>query len=78
FTTLFSTSEKPLSTGDKIITRFTDKERGIKANVEYRITQANTDSVIAQSKTGQTLSLNPNALKDGHWDYAYSRTADMA
>ncbi|MFS1985951.1 AAA family ATPase [Vibrio breoganii] len=78
FTTLFSTSEKPLSTGDKIITRFTDKERGIKANVEYRITQANTDRVIAQSKTGQTLNLNPNALKDGHWDYAYSRTADMA
>ncbi|MEZ9438907.1 conjugative transfer relaxase/helicase TraI, partial [Vibrio atlanticus] len=78
FTTLFSTSEKPLSTGDKIITRFTDKERSIKANVEYRITQATTDRVIAQSKTGQTLNLNPNALKDGHWDYAYSRTADMA
>ncbi|WP_213902839.1 AAA family ATPase, partial [Vibrio crassostreae] len=78
FTTLFSTSEKPLSTGDEIITRFTDKERGIKANVEYRITQATTDSVIAQSKTGQTLNINPNALKDGHWDYAYSRTADMA
>ncbi|MGF1815466.1 conjugative transfer relaxase/helicase TraI [Vibrio splendidus] len=78
FTTLFSVSEKPLSTGDKIITRFTDKERGIKANVEYRITQATTDSIVAQSKTGQTLNLHPNALKDGHWDYAYSRTADMA
>ncbi|WP_048667476.1 hypothetical protein, partial [Vibrio crassostreae] len=64
--------------GDKIITRFTDKERGIKANVEYRITQATTDSIVAQSKTGQTLNLHPNALKDGHWDYAYSRTADMA
>ncbi|PUZ78563.1 conjugative transfer relaxase/helicase TraI, partial [Vibrio vulnificus] len=40
FTTLFSVSEKPLSTGDKIVTRFTDKSRDIKANVEYRITQA--------------------------------------
>ncbi|MDA0126407.1 conjugative transfer relaxase/helicase TraI, partial [Vibrio sp. MM46] len=62
----------------KIVTRFTDKERGIKANVEYRITQASSDSVIAQSKTGETLTINPNELKDGHWDYAYSRTADMA
>ncbi|MFZ3532613.1 conjugative transfer relaxase/helicase TraI [Vibrio harveyi] len=78
FTTLFSVSEKPLSTGDKIVTRFTDKERGIKANVEYSITQASSDSVIAQSKTGETLTINPNELKDGHWDYAYSRTADMA
>ncbi|WP_343290078.1 conjugative transfer relaxase/helicase TraI (plasmid) [Vibrio harveyi] len=78
FTTLFSVSEKPLSTGDKIVTRFTDKERGIKANVEYRITQASSDSIIAQTKTGETLTINPNELKDGHWDYAYSRTADMA
>ncbi|WP_213882492.1 conjugative transfer relaxase/helicase TraI, partial [Vibrio crassostreae] len=78
FTTLFSTSEKPLSTGDKIITRFTDKDRGLKANVEYRITQANEKGIKAQSKTGQTLTINPNELKDGHWDYAYSRTADMA
>ncbi|MDA0126408.1 conjugative transfer relaxase/helicase TraI, partial [Vibrio sp. MM46] len=62
----------------KIVTRFTDKERGIKANVEYRITQASSDSIIAQSKTGETLTINPNELKDGHWDYAYSRTADMA
>ncbi|ENM5770904.1 conjugative transfer relaxase/helicase TraI [Vibrio mimicus] len=78
FTTLFSVSEKPLSTGDKIVTRFSDNSRDIKANVEYRITEANEQSIIAQSKTGQTLTINPNELKDGHWDYAYSRTADMA
>ncbi|MEZ9292272.1 conjugative transfer relaxase/helicase TraI [Vibrio lentus] len=78
FTTLFSTSEKPLSMGEKIITRFTDKSRDIKANVEYHITQANEEGIKAQSKTGQTLTINPNELKDGHWDYAYSRTADMA
>ncbi|SON51621.1 conjugative transfer relaxase/helicase TraI [Vibrio tapetis] len=78
FTTLFSVSEKPLSTGDKIVTRFTDKSRDIKANVEYRITQASPDSIIAQSKSGQTLTINPNELTDSHWDYAYSRTADMA
>ncbi|HFQ5017822.1 TPA: conjugative transfer relaxase/helicase TraI [Vibrio vulnificus] len=78
FTTLFSVSEKPLSTGDKIVTRFTDKSRGIKANVEYRITQASSDGIIAQTKTGETLTIHPSELKDGHWDYAYSRTADMA
>ncbi|KJR35924.1 conjugative transfer relaxase/helicase TraI [Vibrio sp. S234-5] len=78
FTTLFNVSEKPLSTGDKIVTRFTDKSRDIKANVEYRITQASSDGIIAQSKTGETLTINPSELKDGHWDYAYSRTADMA
>ncbi|MGR2870033.1 conjugative transfer relaxase/helicase TraI [Vibrio vulnificus] len=78
FTTLFSVSEKPLSTGDKIVTRFTDKSRDIKANVEYRITQASSDGIIAQTKTGETLTINPGELKDGHWDYAYSRTADMA
>ncbi|MGX9523109.1 conjugative transfer relaxase/helicase TraI [Vibrio mediterranei] len=78
FTTLLSKSEKPLSTGDKIMTRFTDKERGIKANVEYRITQASHDGIIAKTDAGQTLTIRPNELKDGHWDYAYSRTADMA
>ncbi|WP_435250679.1 conjugative transfer relaxase/helicase TraI (plasmid) [Vibrio sp. nBUS_14] len=78
FTTLFSVSEKPLSTGDKIVTRFTDKARDIKANVEYRITHATPEAILAQSSTGQSLTINPSTLQDGHWDYAYSRTADMA
>ncbi|CAH1534276.1 Conjugative transfer relaxase/helicase TraI [Vibrio owensii] len=78
FTTLFAQSEKPLSSNDKIVTRFTDKERGIKANVEYRIESASHEGIIARSKDGQTLSINPTELKDGHWDYAYTRTADMA
>ena len=78
FTTLFAKSEKPLSSGDKIMTRFTDKARGIKANVEYRVQEASTDGIIARASDGQTLTLQPNSLKDGHWDYAYTRTADMA
>ncbi|MEZ9292391.1 conjugative transfer relaxase/helicase TraI [Vibrio lentus] len=78
YTSLFAQSEKPLSTGDKIITRFTDKARGIKANVEYTISRATNEEITALSKEGQTLNLNPNQLKDGHWDYAYTRTADMA
>lgn len=78
FTSLFAKSEKPLSTGDSILTRFTDKERGIKANIEYQITQATPEQITAESKDGQTLNINPEQLKDGHWDYAYTRTADMA
>ncbi|HBC3573515.1 TPA: conjugative transfer relaxase/helicase TraI [Vibrio parahaemolyticus] len=78
FTALFSASHKPLSTGDKIITRFTDKSRGIKANVVHHIVQADNNAVIAQSKNGQSLTIDPEKLKDGHWDYAYTRTADMA
>ncbi|MFM2661516.1 conjugative transfer relaxase/helicase TraI [Vibrio chagasii] len=78
YTSLFAQSEKPLSTGDKIMTRFTDKARGIKANVEYTISRATDGEITALSKEGQTLNLNPNQLKDGHWDYAYTRTADMA
>ncbi|HAS6641161.1 conjugative transfer relaxase/helicase TraI (plasmid) [Vibrio parahaemolyticus] len=78
FTTLFAKSEKPLSSNDKIVTRFTNKERGIKANVEYRIESASHEGIIARSKDGQTLNINPTELKDGHWDYAYTRTADMA
>lgn len=78
FTALFSVSHKPLSTDDKIVTRFTDKTRGIKANVEHRIVHADEKSIIAQSQDGQTLSIDPTKLKDGHWDYAYTRTADMA
>lgn len=78
FTALFSASHKPLSTGDKIITRFTDKSRGIKANVVHHIVQADNNAVIAQSQNGQSLTIDPKKLKDGHWDYAYTRTADMA
>ncbi|CAK3399505.1 hypothetical protein VCRA2128O309_490001 [Vibrio crassostreae] len=78
YTSLFAQSEKPLSAGDKIMTRFTDKARGIKANVEYTISRATNEEITALSKEGQTLNLNPNQLKDGHWDYAYTRTADMA
>ncbi|MCG3741177.1 conjugative transfer relaxase/helicase TraI [Vibrio cincinnatiensis] len=78
FTALFSSSQMPISSGDKIVTRFTDKSRDIKANVEYVISSARNNEIIAKSKDGQMLSIDPNQLKDGHWDYAYTRTADMA
>ncbi|MEZ8862535.1 conjugative transfer relaxase/helicase TraI [Vibrio sp. 10N.247.311.51] len=78
FTTLFSLSHQPLSKNDKIITRFTDKTRDIKANVEYQIQSADEQSITARSEAGSTLTIKPNELRDAHWDYAYTRTADMA
>ncbi|TFH88861.1 conjugative transfer relaxase/helicase TraI, partial [Vibrio ouci] len=78
FTGLYSVSHKPLSTGDKIITRFTDKARGIKANVIHHVIRTDGHTLIAQSKEGQSLTIDPTKLQDGHWDYAYTRTADMA
>ncbi|EJX5614682.1 conjugative transfer relaxase/helicase TraI [Vibrio parahaemolyticus] len=78
FTALFSVSEKPISSGDKLVTRFTDKTRDIKANVEYTVSSASEQEIKAVSKNGQTLIIDPKQHKDGHWDYAYTRTADMA
>ncbi|MFA0210139.1 AAA family ATPase, partial [Vibrio artabrorum] len=78
FTTLFSLEQKPLSSGDKIVTRLTDKSKGIKANTEYRITSATPELITAQSKEGTQFQIDPNKMQDSHWDYGYTRTADMA
>ncbi|MCG9727503.1 conjugative transfer relaxase/helicase TraI [Vibrio brasiliensis] len=78
FTALFAVSQVPLSTGDKIVTRYTDKSRGIKANVVHHVIKASHQAILAQDKDGRTLSIDPSQIKDGHWDYAYTRTADMA
>lgn len=77
-TALFSVSHKPLSVGDEIVTRFTDKTRGIKANITHRVVQAAPDGIVAHDQDARPLLIDPNQLKDGHWDYAYTRTADMA
>lgn len=78
FTQLFAKDEKPLSVGDSIITRFTDKERGINANEAYTVTSISNEAITAQSEQGQTLTIDPKKTKDGHWDYGYTRTADLA
>lgn len=78
FTTLFSLDQKPLSSGDKIVTRLTDKSKGIKANTEYQVTSATPELITAQSKDGKHFQIDPNKMQDSHWDYGYTRTADMA
>lgn len=78
FTNIFAASIQPISTGESILTRFTDKKKGIVANEIYTVTEASSRLIEAKNAEGKTLSLDPKSLSDGHWDYAYTRTADMA
>ncbi|MDC5841099.1 conjugative transfer relaxase/helicase TraI [Vibrio europaeus] len=78
FTNVFAASTQPISVGESILTRFTDKKRGIVANQTYTVTSASSGLIEAKNAEGKTLSLDPKSLSDGHWDYAYTRTADMA
>lgn len=78
FTNVFAASIQPISVGESILTRFTDKKRGITANQTYTVTTVSRDLIEAKNAEGKTLSLDPKSLSDGHWDYAYTRTADMA
>ncbi|MDC5870574.1 conjugative transfer relaxase/helicase TraI [Vibrio europaeus] len=78
FTNVLAVSIQPISVGESILTRFTDKKRGIVANQTYTVTTASSGLIEAQNVEGQRLSLDPKSLSDGHWDYAYTKTADMA
>lgn len=78
FTQLWSRSEQPLSTQDKIMLRQTDKDRGWEGNKEYRVQSIDKQQVMLSDSNGKTLSLSTNNMKDAHWDYAYTRTADMS
>ncbi len=78
YTQLFSLSEQPLSTGDKIMARMTDKKRGIVANTPYTVTAIDNNTMTAQPPQGDSFIIERGNLKDAHWDYRYTRTADMA
>ena len=65
-----------LAEGDRIRLRLTDKARGHIANKEYtveRITEGRAH--LLSNDNGKALTLQLDDKKDGHWDYAYSRTA---
>jgi hypothetical protein len=69
----------PLSQGDTIRLRLTDKNRGHIANREYNVKEIKEKTVfLKNTKTEETLSLNLDEKKDSHWDYAYTRTAFAA
>ena len=78
FTQLWSQSEQPLAKEDSIMLRQTDKSRQWQGNKVYRVTDINNGTIQLESKDRHTLSLSTTQMKDAHWDYAYTRTADMA
>lgn len=78
FTNLWTKSEQPLAAGDKIMLRKSDIEREMEGNKTYSITTIDDKSMKLTSSDNHTLTLSTTQLKDAHWDYAYTRTADMA
>lgn len=77
-TTLWSSSEMPLTSGDKITWRKTDKELGLTGNTDLTVLSINEKTMTLSSETGKTLTLPLDDMKSSHWDYRYTKTADMA
>ena len=69
----------PLAIGDKILWRQTDKERGIIGNEAFNVTSINENKMTIESiDSGKTHTMQHDKLEDTHWDYRYTRTANMA
>lgn len=72
---LFKLEQAEIAKGDQLRLTKTDKKRGMIANAEYQVTDANSSHIqLAQLNGEQTLNLKVNDLKDQHWDYAYTTT----
>ena len=77
-TNLFTRSDQPLSTNDKVMMRMTDKDKGIEANTPYTVSNIENNLITLSNKKQHTITLSTTDLKDAHWDYSYTRTANMA
>ena len=72
--TAYETREMQLSAGDQIMYRENDKNRGIINGMQARVVAVDkeTGSVIAETRTGEQVSINPNRAEV--MDYSYART----
>jgi phage/plasmid primase-like uncharacterized protein len=78
-TQFFSKTSLQLGEGDFIVLRRSDKDRGHIPNIQYEVGGVDKETGHLKLKNGDgELSLNTQELRDCHWDYAYSRTSDMA
>ncbi|EEZ39063.1 conjugative transfer relaxase/helicase TraI [Photobacterium damselae] len=77
-TTLWSSSEMPLTSGDKITWRKTDKELGLTGNMDLTVSDINKDTIMLSNNDGKHVTLSLSDMKSSHWDYRYTKTADMA
>ncbi|ADT96679.1 conjugative transfer relaxase/helicase TraI [Shewanella baltica] len=78
FTNLWAKSEQPLAEGDSIMLRKSDIDREMQGNKTYTVSSIDDKQMQLKSTDNHTLTLSTKDLKDAHWDYAYTRTADMA
>jgi len=77
-TNLFSRTDNPLCTNDRIMMRLTDKDKGIEANTTYTVIKIDKERITINNSKAHEIILSTQNLKDAHWDYAYTRTANMA
>ncbi|MGR5116251.1 conjugative transfer relaxase/helicase TraI [Photobacterium damselae] len=77
-TTLWVGSEMPLTSGDKITWRKTDKELGLTGNTDLTVSSINKDTMTLSYDKDKSITLSLDDMKSSHWDYRYTKTADMA
>ncbi len=78
FTNLWAKTEQPLAKGDTIMLRKSDISREMEGNKTYSVTAIDDKQMTLKASDNHTLTLSTTQMKDAHWDYAYTRTADMA
>ncbi|ELI5720924.1 conjugative transfer relaxase/helicase TraI [Vibrio fluvialis] len=79
YSQLWEPSSMPLAEGDSIVWRKTDASRGITGNEQFTVVNTDNDVLSIQSKkSGEVLNLDNRELANQHWDYGYTRTANLA
>ncbi|WP_220783518.1 conjugative transfer relaxase/helicase TraI, partial [Shewanella sairae] len=77
-TTLWNKDNKPLAIGDEITWRKTDKSLALQGNTELTVTALDNKTMTVTSTNGKEIPLPRDNMQSSHWDYRYTRTADMA
>ncbi|MCG6230275.1 conjugative transfer relaxase/helicase TraI [Vibrio furnissii] len=76
---LWESSKQPLAKGDHLVWRKTDRELGITGNEQFTVLDTDKNTLSMQSKkSGQVFNLDNGELSNQHWDYGYTRTANLA
>ncbi|PSW22570.1 conjugative transfer relaxase/helicase TraI, partial [Photobacterium phosphoreum] len=79
YTGLWQQSTPALSSNDKIMWRQTDPDRQLKGNEPLTVLSVDNNTMVVKSDDNQRIhTMDLRELKNAHWDYRYTRTADMA
>ncbi|MDP6187505.1 MAG: AAA family ATPase, partial [Pseudomonadales bacterium] len=79
YTGLWHESAPPLALNDKIMWRKSEPDRQLMGNEPLTVTGLEGGTLTVKSEhTGKTHQLDMSDMKNSHWDYRYTRTADMA